>query len=617
MQKSSFDTIYQYFTSKANKCNCPNHLGIPIYYCSEPSCQKQYICSECLTEEPEHFTLHVKYFIPLDTKKNFFKFFQIPLEEIEEQQYSYFMKPLRSKLLFNKDKISDVNSFYEYIKNQIDFNLNLNKKNYMLRDEKTISDYYSNKKNYEQKNNDFINNNIKDFIKKNDKHQISNFINKIKPALIQSNSNCNDKEKLDKINNLLNNEISILLEKCLKILCEFNTQNNIDNIDNNTSRNINENENIKKENYENFLNKDNNEIEEEYKIENEIDLNNKEDIINKDVIEKSDIKIEKNNNFILEDKSKNKITPKFNKFINIINDLKPIQNDINIFNIEYNNNNKQKEKNIKNSMKKNKSAISPDIQNNSKNNSFYEGSINNISSIKTLSNIETEEFESKININLNSNIINDPNTTPIPSKNLNFNILENYLSNNLHINQNPIHNNLKIAKNIPVKDYFFDNSELDIKQKFFKNYPKNIKSYKNKESYRNSNSINKNNKENVPMISVVNDINNANAQNCFEIKFNQFYKKDDLTNADKIIKESNQFVIDIKKSYVGKDLKKFNNNKSSINISIDNFHKKYNPSNKKTTPIVTTGEKEKLNVKTKENLNRLDKIRNQIGKLLK
>ena len=42
-------------------------------------------------------------------------------------------------------------------------------------------------------------------------------------------------------------------------------------------------------------------------------------------------------------------------------------------------------------------------------NNFIEGSINNISSIKTESILETEEFESKININLNSIEINKQN----------------------------------------------------------------------------------------------------------------------------------------------------------------------------------------------------------------
>ena len=79
-------------------------------------------------------------------------------------------------------------------------------------------------------------------------------------------------------------------------------------------------------------------------------------------------------------------------------------------------------------------------------------------------------------------------------------------------------------------------------------------------------------------------------------------------NNDKIIKESNQFIIDIQKNNYGINQSK--NTKSTINISVGNYHKKNNNN-------LYLNDSDKLNVKTKENLNRLDKIRDQIGKLLK
>ena len=128
MRKNCFDSLYQFFTKTA-KCSQTNHYGLPIYYCSHTSCNKGYICSQCLTEDPEHFSNHVKHFITLDTKKNFFRFLEIPIENIEDSFSNNFMINSRNKFLnYNKDKINDVNSFYDYIKNQIILTINTNPK---------------------------------------------------------------------------------------------------------------------------------------------------------------------------------------------------------------------------------------------------------------------------------------------------------------------------------------------------------------------------------------------------------------------------------------------------------------------------------------------------------
>ena len=374
MRKNCFDTLYQFFTKNA-KCLQSNHYGDPIYYCSEDSCKKGYICSQCLTEDPEHFSNHVKNFIAIDTKKNFFRFLQIPIDNFEDSFTNNFILNSRNNFFINKEKINDSSSFYDYIKNQINLAINNNQKNNLLKDENFLDQYFNKRKGIKNKNNEYINNSINEFIKKNDKHQILNLMNKIKPTLNKKNNEVSEKDKLNDINRLISEEIPIIIKKCLNILCKLD---NFDEINNN------ENENKSLENYNTSENKDKNSNEFENLKENQNNI--------KDLDEK---KSDKNNNFINENDKKIN-----NKIINVINDIKPIKNNIKILNIELNNNN-------------NFNSI---IDNHK---SFYEGSINNISSIKTESNIETEEFESKININMNMNNmeINKNNNNSPPKNN--------------------------------------------------------------------------------------------------------------------------------------------------------------------------------------------------------
>lgn len=600
MKKNCFDLLYQYFTKNA-KCSETNHYGVPIYYCSQNSCNKGYICSQCLTEDPEHFSNHVKHFITLDSRKNFFKFLEIPIDNIEESFTSNFMINSRSKL-FNKDKINDVNSFYEYIKSQIVTIINNNQKNNLIRNENLLSDYYSKKKGIKNKNNEYINSTIKEFIKKDDKHKIINLMNDIKPYFEKKENKITEKDKLNNINNIIEEEIPKIIEKCLNILCQLdNNENNGEN-NNNNEVNFNLNNNVKD---------DNNKIIEKRSEEkiNSINLNDEQEI--KEV----DINNNNNENKDMENNIKNfeNNKAKTNKIINIINDINPIKNDINILNIELNNNNNN-------------------IIDNHK--SFYEGSINNISSIKTESNYETEEFESKININMNMNNIEINNKK-------NINISPRKYEN---LNRHP-----------SVNDPFFNNKELSIidketEKKSINKIPFNNNNYygfkKKEKSLRNSKGINNINlnsnlkenswignnpmKDSNPTIASANNIqlyskNSNNIINDLEIKLNQIHHKEpdynnlignylkvnngiNNINNDKIIKESNQFIIDIKKNNYGVNQQR-NNTKSTINISIGNYQKKNNNN--------YLSEPDKLNVKTKENLNRLDKIRDQIGKLLK
>ena len=577
MRKNYFDALYQYF-AKNSKCSKNNHYSMPIYFCSHSSCNKGYICSQCLTEDPEHFSNHVKHFIALDSKKNFFRFLDIPIENIEESySNNNFILNSRNKFLnLNKDKIFDVNSFYDYIKNQIILTINNNQKNNLIKDESDIGEYYNKKKEIKNKNNEFINNSIKDFIKNDDKHQIINLMNQIKPCLNLKITETNEKDKLNDINNLLSEEIPKIIDKCINILCKMDNEEKLDILNNDDA--------IKK--------KENKEVK------------------NDDIIKIDNIKNKKENeNEIINSKNDNENN---NKIVNIINDIKPMKNDIKILNIEFNNNNF-------NNNFKNQNNIFENHK------SFYEGSINNISSIKTESNLETEEFESKININMNMN---------------------NIEINKQNIDSSPSHNNLE--KHPIVNDPFFNNKELSLLDKEMEKKVKNKIHFNNYDfqkkeiSLRNSRGINYSNNNNIikenswanhqssilennPTIAAANNIqiyNNNNIINDLEIKLNQIHNNKEQNynnlynylksnnNNDKIIKQSNQFVIDIKKNNHGINPQR-NITKSTINISIGNYQKKNSSNNG------YLNDSDKLNGKTKENLNRLDKIRDRIGKLLK
>ena len=520
MRKNYFDALYQYF-AKNSKCSKSNHYSIPIYFCSHSSCNKGYICSQCLTEDPEHFSNHVKHFIALDSKKNFFRFLDIPIENIEESySNNNFILNSRNKFLnLNKDKIFDVNSFYDYIKNQIILTINNNQKNNLIKDENDIGEYYNKKKEIKNKNNEFINNSIKDFIKNDDKHQIINLMSQIKPCLNLKISETNEKDKLNDINNLLSEEIPKIIDKCINILCKMDIEENLDILKGDEA--IKENENKEEK--------------------------------NDDIIKIDNIKNQKENeNEIINSKNENENNN--TKIVNIINDIKPMKNDIKILNIEFNNNNF-------NNNFKNQNNIFENHK------SFYEGSINNISSIKTESNLETEEFESKININMNMNNIeiNKQNIDSSPSQNI--------------ISKHPI-----------VNDPFFNNKELSLLDKemekkvknkiHFNNYAFQAKEISLRNSrginYSNNNNIIKENswvnhqpsmQENNPTIAAANNIqiynNNNNIINDLEIKLNQIHNNKEQnynnlfnylkpnSNNDKIIKQSNQFVIDIKKNNHG------------------------------------------------------------------
>ena len=297
MKSNIFTNLYQYFILNS-KCPSKNHFGTSIYFCSEQSCNKGYICSQCLKEDTEHFSQHVKYFIPLDSKKNFFSCLGLENSDINinDFDYNYLKNP---KILCQNKKICDGNNFYENIKEYIMNIFNDNTKNNFFENKNIIENYIVKNKEKEKKLNEFINNKINGFINKNDKYKINELIEQIKPYVNYLNEKnkkkeFNEKNKSEKIISFLNEEIPKLITQCINIYTEP---------------------------------------------------------------EKDEINIE------------------FDKLKETIN--------------------------------------TPE-----KNNSFYEGSINNISCIKMENNFEPEEFESKININVNN--VNNQNIIKLSSLNDSF-----------------------------------------------------------------------------------------------------------------------------------------------------------------------------------------------------
>ena len=486
MKTNILNNLYQYFILNS-KCSSKNHFGKPIYFCSQESCNKGYICSQCLKEDTEHFSQHVKNFIALDTKKNFFNFFalnNLDTNSYDNNDFDFNINYLKKSENFKHKKIiTEAKYFYEYIKEYIENIFNNNSKNNFAENKNLIEEYITNEKEKERKINDFINNKMNPFIKKDDKHKIIELIEQIKPYINCLNEKNKTKElrqknKLEKIDSLLNDELKKIIEKCIKIFTEP---------------------------------------------------------------ENDDINLELNN-------------------LNMNDNLNTIE----------------------------------------KNRSFYEGSINNISCIKTESNIEQEENEPKNNINTNyKNIIKNPNIIKQPSINDSFfkNIEEEYDNKN-------IENEVKISINkLP-----FNNYEYQQREKIFFNN-------KEKENSIHDNLYNDNLYLN-PTISAANNFqfyNNNDLVNDLEIKLNKIHNNNLLNNylkkTNMISQKSNNSVINISIN----NFQRKNSSNNFNNIKINNIYKSQREKRNNKSNLY---DEDKLNIKTKNNISRLNKIRNQIGKLI-
>ena len=231
-----------------------------------------------------------------------------------------------------------------------------------------------------------------------------------------------------------------------------------------------------------------------------------------------------------------------------------------------------------------------------KNNSFYEGSINNISCIKMENNFEPEEFESKININVNN--VNNQNIIKLSSLNDSFfKKIEDDSENK--IDETRIKN--KINK-LPFNNYEYQQKE----NLLFNNREKEKSKF---DGFFN----------NIPEKATIAEPNNFQYYNSntdliteLEIKLNKIHNKDSINNFLKI------------------NTPKSNNNKSAINISINNFQKRnsnninnininniYQSQRERKDNNIIINEDDNLNKKTKNNIIRLNKLKQQIGNLIK
>jgi hypothetical protein len=90
------------------KCSYLNHSGIAIYFCISKDCIDRYLCSECIIEQIDHFTNHIKSLLPLDNKSKFTKFINLTV-------------PTTSQNNSNSHGIKDrVVDFYTQLKETID-----------------------------------------------------------------------------------------------------------------------------------------------------------------------------------------------------------------------------------------------------------------------------------------------------------------------------------------------------------------------------------------------------------------------------------------------------------------------------------------------------------------
>ena len=228
MKSNLFTNLYQFFILNS-KCVSKEHHGTPIYYCSEPNCNKTYICSQCLKEDTEHFSQHVKYFIALDNKKNFFNYFDINLFDNNIYDYEININNIKNakNILFN-NKIKNSKNFYDYIKESINNAFIESIHNNFLDEKNIIEKYITKEKDKNKKINEFISNKIMEFMKKNDKKKINELIQEIKPYINYIDNKNKEKTKFEKINILLNEEIKKLIEKCINIYIESDEKENID-----------------------------------------------------------------------------------------------------------------------------------------------------------------------------------------------------------------------------------------------------------------------------------------------------------------------------------------------------------------------------------------------------
>ena len=196
-----YDNLYDFMKGH---CLDSTHSGDAIFFCLQDECDSRYLCSECLIENPVHFTEHMKCFLPIDNKIKFMKFTN--LHQLEAKNLNNLIS-LNDK--FDIEKIKPIvennfQAFYEKLKHQIIL---------------IINEHMDTKlQNYITSAVDSIKDSSLDKI---DKLKYSNFINEINFD-IDNFIKSNDRIKFAKFYNLMKNKMNCELKNILKDSYEEN-----------------------------------------------------------------------------------------------------------------------------------------------------------------------------------------------------------------------------------------------------------------------------------------------------------------------------------------------------------------------------------------------------------
>jgi len=106
------DIFEKLFVLMKGKCDNKGHSNCDaVYYCTYNRCKTRFVCQECIIENQNHFTSHLKYFIPLDVKQKFLN--KLNIVQIDEESVENQTKQLRESY---NDSINKINKFYNDIK---------------------------------------------------------------------------------------------------------------------------------------------------------------------------------------------------------------------------------------------------------------------------------------------------------------------------------------------------------------------------------------------------------------------------------------------------------------------------------------------------------------------
>ena len=216
--ETSFNQLYNYFYSLNTKCS--NHSSRAIYFCSEETCDKSYICSECLIEDPEHFARHYKYLIPVDDKRKFYKYLNFPLDNVVKQ-----LTPSKKQI--------NIDEFYEQIKQKICSIIDEHKTKNCLQLKEEMNNKSNSNIDEQQSNYQKLSNMINEFIANDNKHEIQKLVrsldqetNLIAKSFEQDTSEIDDDFLRTKIKELIDE----IIRNCFGIQVNNITENKLESL---------------------------------------------------------------------------------------------------------------------------------------------------------------------------------------------------------------------------------------------------------------------------------------------------------------------------------------------------------------------------------------------------